>query len=147
MHVCRQLGEHGEWCKHTNFDIATNVPLLLRVPGVTDQPSFRSRVSAAFVELVDVMPTLSDYAGIPVPPTCPRNPKCATAGCSSDSTTVRLCTEGISLRRQVNKCLNGAACDQGKAAAFSLYPHGNWFAHNKQWKEVRDCSISSSGSG
>ena len=27
-----QLGEHGEWCKHTNFDIATHAPMMIRVP-------------------------------------------------------------------------------------------------------------------
>ena len=32
-----QLGEHGEWCKHTNFDLATNAPMFFVVPGVTDQ--------------------------------------------------------------------------------------------------------------
>ena len=54
--------------QHTNFDIATNVPLILRVPGLTDRPSFRTRISTAFMELVDVFPTLSDFAGIQVPP-------------------------------------------------------------------------------
>ena len=32
-----QLGEHGEWCKHTNFDLATNAPMFFVVPGMTDQ--------------------------------------------------------------------------------------------------------------
>jgi hypothetical protein len=40
--------------QHTNFDIATNIPLILRVPGLTDQPSFRTRISTSFMELVDV---------------------------------------------------------------------------------------------
>eukprot|EP00057_Strongylocentrotus_purpuratus_P010965 XP_011665439.1 PREDICTED: iduronate 2-sulfatase isoform X1 [Strongylocentrotus purpuratus] len=31
-----QLGEHGEWCKFSNFELATRAPLLLHVPGVTD---------------------------------------------------------------------------------------------------------------
>ena len=31
-----QLGEHGEWCKHTNFEIATHAPMMIRVPGMTD---------------------------------------------------------------------------------------------------------------
>jgi iduronate 2-sulfatase len=33
-----QLGEHGEWCKHTNFELATRAPMMIRVPGLTDGP-------------------------------------------------------------------------------------------------------------
>ena len=29
------LGEHGEWAKYSNFDVATRVPLIFYVPGVT----------------------------------------------------------------------------------------------------------------
>uniref|UniRef100_A0A671Y466 Iduronate 2-sulfatase n=1 Tax=Sparus aurata TaxID=8175 RepID=A0A671Y466_SPAAU len=29
------LGEHGEWAKYSNFDVATHVPLIFYVPGVT----------------------------------------------------------------------------------------------------------------
>lgn len=29
------LGEHGEWAKYSNFDVATRVPLMFYVPGVT----------------------------------------------------------------------------------------------------------------
>ena len=32
-----QLGEHGEWCKHTNFELATHAPMMIRVPGLTDK--------------------------------------------------------------------------------------------------------------
>jgi arylsulfatase A-like enzyme len=38
---------------------------------VTDVWSFQQRASEGFVELVDVMPTLADFAGIAVPTTCP----------------------------------------------------------------------------
>ena len=31
-----QLGEHGEWCKHTNFEFATRAPMIIKVPGLTD---------------------------------------------------------------------------------------------------------------
>jgi iduronate 2-sulfatase len=31
-----QLGEHGEWCKHTNFEFATRAPMMIHVPGLTD---------------------------------------------------------------------------------------------------------------
>ncbi len=29
------LGEHGEWAKYSNFDVATRVPLIVYNPGVT----------------------------------------------------------------------------------------------------------------
>ena len=28
-----QLGEHGFWCKHTNFEVASRTPLFLAAPG------------------------------------------------------------------------------------------------------------------
>ena len=47
------LGDHGEWCKHTNFERATRIPLIVKVqwmPGA-------SRVDA-LVEALDIYPTL-----------------------------------------------------------------------------------------
>ena len=58
-----KLGEHGSWCKQTNYDIDVRVPLLVRVPGLTDAAVHCSRI----VELVDLYPTLCDVAGLPVP--------------------------------------------------------------------------------
>ena len=31
-----ELGEHGEWGKHTNFDIVMHAPMMIRVPGMTN---------------------------------------------------------------------------------------------------------------
>jgi len=56
------LGDHGMWCKHTNYEEATHIPLLVIVPGVT-QPGSRT---SALVESVDIYPTLGEVAGIPV---------------------------------------------------------------------------------
>ena len=61
------LGEHNMWGKFTNLEDCTNVPLVLRVPGVTDAGS-RTK---ALVELIDIFPTLADLAGVEVPPMCP----------------------------------------------------------------------------
>ncbi|MFO7902677.1 MAG: sulfatase [Pirellulaceae bacterium] len=57
-----QLGEHGFWCKHTNFEVATRTPLLLAAPGVDGGQECRQ-----LVEFVDVYPTLCDLAGLPTP--------------------------------------------------------------------------------
>eukprot|EP01065_Artemidia_motanka_P017171 TRINITY_DN2070_c0_g1_i1.p1 TRINITY_DN2070_c0_g1~~TRINITY_DN2070_c0_g1_i1.p1 ORF type:complete len:438 (+),score=136.17 TRINITY_DN2070_c0_g1_i1:333-1646(+) len=58
-----QLGEHGEWRKMTNFELATRVPLIVRVPWLGNAPAR----SSALVELVDVLPTVADLAGIALP--------------------------------------------------------------------------------
>jgi iduronate 2-sulfatase len=57
------LGDHGMWCKHTNYEEATHIPLLISAPGVT-KPGTRTR---ALVETVDLYPTLCELAGLPVP--------------------------------------------------------------------------------
>lgn len=58
------LGDHGLWCKHTNFEQATRIPLILAKPGVMP-PGERSM---ALVETVDLYPTLAELAGLPPPP-------------------------------------------------------------------------------
>lgn len=58
-----QLGEHSYWCKHTNYDIATRVPLIISVPGQKAAGS----TSSALVEFVDVFPTLTEAAALPTP--------------------------------------------------------------------------------
>jgi len=56
------LGEHGIFGKMTNFSIATNSPLIMRVPGVTNEGS----VVNGLVETVDIYPTLAALCGIEV---------------------------------------------------------------------------------
>jgi arylsulfatase A-like enzyme len=58
-----KLGEHGEWCKHSNVENDTNAPLLLSVPGMKNAGAH----SDALVEFVDIYPTLSELAGLPLP--------------------------------------------------------------------------------
>ncbi len=57
------LGDHGMWCKHTNYEQATRIPLLIVAPGVTSAAS----TTASLVESVDVYPTLCAAAGLPTP--------------------------------------------------------------------------------
>jgi len=58
-----KLGEHGSWCKQSNYDIDVHVPLLMRVPGLSSAGGRSNRL----VELVDLFPTLCDVAGIEIP--------------------------------------------------------------------------------
>jgi iduronate 2-sulfatase len=57
-----QLGDHGLWHKHTNFEIAARAPLLISVP----QSATAGQKCEAPVEFVDVYPTLADLCGLPV---------------------------------------------------------------------------------
>ena len=61
-----KLGEHAMWCKHTNFEIDAQVPLIIRVPG-SDQ---KTRSVDAMVELVDLYPTMCELAHIEAPSDC-----------------------------------------------------------------------------
>lgn len=55
-----QLGEHGMWDKHSNFETSTHAPLIVRVPG---QRPDRSR---ALVEFVDIYPTLCELCDLSI---------------------------------------------------------------------------------
>ncbi len=58
-----QLGEHGLWHKHTNFEVAVRAPLLISVPG----QKAAGRRSASLAEFIDLYPTLADVCGLPIP--------------------------------------------------------------------------------
>ncbi|KAF6717374.1 Iduronate 2-sulfatase [Oryzias melastigma] len=122
------LGEHGEWAKYSNFDVATRVPLIVFVPGVTadhntpTEPAFpfidvfsgseRSfqydKVVRNMVELLDVFPTVSALAGLRGPKHCPEV-----------SLQVDLCVEGKSLAASFK---HKEKKKNAERLAFSQYP-------------------------
>jgi iduronate 2-sulfatase len=57
------LGEKDRWCKGTNFERDTRVPLLIRTPGLQAPGA----AASGLVELVDVFPTLAELASLPAP--------------------------------------------------------------------------------
>jgi len=57
------LGDHGMWSKHTNYEEATHIPLLIVAPG----KSKRGARTQALAETVDIYPTLCELAGLPEP--------------------------------------------------------------------------------
>lgn len=57
------LGDHGMWTKHTNYEQANHIPLLIVAPGVT-RPGTRT---AAMTETIDLYPTLAALARLPAP--------------------------------------------------------------------------------
>uniref|UniRef100_A0A8C6K3B0 Iduronate 2-sulfatase n=1 Tax=Nothobranchius furzeri TaxID=105023 RepID=A0A8C6K3B0_NOTFU len=122
------LGEHGEWAKYSNFDVATRVPLIMFVPGVTtyhnwlwestfpfidvfsqsEQTIFGEGLVRNMVELVDVFPTVSYMSGLGAPEYCP-----------DVSLQVELCTEGDNLARTFRYKERGK---NPELIAFSQYP-------------------------
>ena len=56
------LGDHGIWCKHTNYEQAAHIPLLVSAP------SMKGGVrTSALAETVDIYPTLCELAGVRAP--------------------------------------------------------------------------------
>jgi len=58
-----KLGEHRSWCKQTNYEIDTRVPLIVRSPRM----KAGGRKCPALVEFVDLYPTLCELASLPLP--------------------------------------------------------------------------------
>lgn len=56
------LGDHSIWCKHTNYEQAAHIPLLVAAPGLKAGVK-----SGSLVETVDIYPTLCELAGLPAP--------------------------------------------------------------------------------
>ncbi|XP_072252312.1 iduronate 2-sulfatase isoform X2 [Leuresthes tenuis] len=122
------LGEHGEWAKYSNFDVATRVPLIMFIPGVKADLNWpresnfpfidvlrrshhgfmNAKVIRNMVELVDIFPTVSFLAGLKEPVPCPEA-----------SFQVKLCTEGKNL---VDRFRHGEKGKVAEILAFSQYP-------------------------
>ena len=98
-----QLGEHAIWNKDTNFDLATHAPMMIHVPGLTDD----GIVSEELTEMVDLFPTIVEAAELPTIPLCPEN-----------STDILVCTEGMSMMPLITN--HGEV--EWKSRVFSLYP-------------------------
>ncbi|ELT91756.1 hypothetical protein CAPTEDRAFT_228962 [Capitella teleta] len=97
-----QIGEHGEWCKHTNFEIATHAPMMMHIPGITNS----GVTTEVFTEFVDLFPSLAEAAGLPTIPLCPE-----------DSRSIATCTEGKSF-----VALASNPTQPWKLGSFSQYP-------------------------
>lgn len=56
------LGDHGMWCKHTNYEQAARIPVIVAAPGI------KPARTQALVESCDIYPTLAELAQLPAPP-------------------------------------------------------------------------------
>ncbi len=62
----QKLGDYDAWSKHTNFEVDTRVPLILKAPAF----GFENLRTDALVENIDIFPTLCEAAGLSVPEHC-----------------------------------------------------------------------------
>jgi len=56
------LGEHGLWCKHANFHLALNAPMIIAAPQMA-----KNKISNSIIEFIDIFPTLCDLSEIERP--------------------------------------------------------------------------------
>lgn len=59
-----KLGEYGLWSKHTNYELDTHIPMLLKIPGLKG-----GSVSHSLVQNADILPTLADLCRLRKVPT------------------------------------------------------------------------------
>jgi arylsulfatase A-like enzyme len=57
-----QLGEHGLWCKHCNFQTSLHAPLIVKAPGIQG-----GNKAEGLTEFVDIYPSLCELCGLPLP--------------------------------------------------------------------------------
>jgi iduronate 2-sulfatase len=57
------LGDLGAWTKHTNYEQANRIPIIIVAPGI----AIPGTSSKALVETVDIYPTVAELAGLPKP--------------------------------------------------------------------------------
>ncbi len=57
------LGDLGAWTKHTNYEQANRIPIIIVAPAV----GIPGTSSSALVETVDIYPTVAELAGLPEP--------------------------------------------------------------------------------
>ena len=62
------LGNHGLWMKNLFYEDSTKIPFII-VPTEDDKSFCPNTTDPRLVELRDIMPTLLDMAGIPIPET------------------------------------------------------------------------------
>ncbi len=137
------LGEHSEWSKYSNFDVALKVPLIISVPKTDTtfkhispfdkdlrQNWHNFKIVKELVELVDIFPTLCDLTALPVPPICPSN------------RSEIFCSEGISLKPLMKSLEIWNQTNVWKSAVFSQYPRPSFAPQlNSDQPSLKDINI------
>lgn len=60
-----KVGDYGDWCKHTNFELDAHVPLIFSGAGIP-----AGKRATGLVEYIDIYPTLADWCGMKPPSQC-----------------------------------------------------------------------------
>eukprot|EP01065_Artemidia_motanka_P032739 TRINITY_DN39723_c0_g1_i1.p1 TRINITY_DN39723_c0_g1~~TRINITY_DN39723_c0_g1_i1.p1 ORF type:complete len:725 (+),score=213.33 TRINITY_DN39723_c0_g1_i1:61-2175(+) len=109
-----QLGEHAEWGKHTNFELAVQVPLLIRAPW-TGSAGMHTQ---SFTELLDLYRTVSALAGVPEP----------EADVDGDDVSAVLTAPGTPLKQQA--FAQYSRCPGDREWPRRQPGHPDWFLNN-----------------
>jgi iduronate 2-sulfatase len=129
-----KLGEHGSWCKQTNYNIDTRVPLFIRAPGVHPEGQFCDQLT----ELVDLFPTLCDLAGITIPG--------YTEGISLKpmlkNPELELKSAVFSQYHQRPKVTPDGKRYMGYSMVTSRYHYVEWYFWDNEKKEAKDFAVS-----
>jgi arylsulfatase A-like enzyme len=131
-----RAGHGGGHTKYSLYDSAVRVPLLVRWPGVSRE----GLVSHAAVELVDLMPTWLDTAGLAVPEILPgRSLRPLLEGRSPDEIGWRTATLSEQYTPAVEEGGSGANAG-GPSAAVRGTGHrqarGQWTIREQRWKLI-----------
>ncbi|MCA9249242.1 MAG: sulfatase [Planctomycetales bacterium] len=102
-----KLGDHSSWCKHTNFECDTRVPLIVRHPGIA---ATHGKTTTALVELIDLYPTLCELCGLNLPKHV------------QGKSFATLLSDGTASHRE---------------SAYSSYPHGPVVGHSIRTERYR----------
>ncbi len=60
------LGDYGDWCKHSNYEVATHVPFIIRAPESVLSGAAPGKTKQ-LAELLDIYPTLCELTGVSTP--------------------------------------------------------------------------------
>ncbi len=112
------LGDHGIWCKHTNFEQATRAPLLIAAPGLTGDQKAKG-----LTEFVDIFPTLTELAGLKTP-----------ANLAGKSLVPLMKNPNATVKRYAQSQYPRATKEKGKLMGYALrtdrYRYVAWFAED-----------------
>lgn len=84
-----KLGDHGMWCKHTNYEIDTRVPLFIRLPDGRQAGSITSELTS----LIDIFPTICEFLDIETPDYCEGTSRAYLFGDSSTTKEIAAYSE------------------------------------------------------
>nr|KAG5692663.1 hypothetical protein BaRGS_022663 [Batillaria attramentaria] len=105
------LGEHEEWCKFSNFDIARRIPLMFYVPGVTSPPS-SSGHTFPFIDPLTLIPSTRSRTSNTLP-------QPVSAPCQDDSSGVR---QPATVAGGAGEVGGGGLSTNAFAEAVDIYP-------------------------